>query len=281
MLSATREKMVSVSGLRLRCWDEGSGPPVVLIHGIGSSLEYWRYTIPALVGRHRVLALDLPGCGFSERGPVLPTLAETADLLAALLDAHALERASLIGNSLGGLVALETALRHPHRVDRLILSNSAGLGREVTFFWRLASLPLLGTFLIELNRQAALRGWPNLFYDPEGEPEIVRRCRAWAARPDLTETIARAARSGVDLRGQRSEILRLQRLTELRPPTLLVWGRQDAIIPVAHAERAAKLIPNARLVVFEECGHCPQIERPLAFNDLAREFLREGTLTPP
>jgi 4,5:9,10-diseco-3-hydroxy-5,9,17-trioxoandrosta-1(10),2-diene-4-oate hydrolase len=277
MLSTATEKMVSVDGLRLRCWDEGSGPPVILIHGIGASLEYWLYTVPALAQHHRVVAVDLPGCGFSERGPKLPTLEEVADLIVDLQDALGFERASLIGNSLGGLVALETALRHPDRIDRLILSNSAGLGREINFFWRLTAIRPVGRFMIEANRLAARRGWRNLFYNPRGEPDIVARCEKWVARPDLVDTIVGAAKSGLTLRGQRPDVIRLNRLRGLRVPTLIVWGREDWVIPVAHAERAYRLIPNARLEIFENCGHCPHLERPLDFNRLAEEFLA----TPP
>lgn len=268
--------MVSVNGLRLRYWDAGEGAPVVLVHGIGASLEYWRFTIGALARDNRVLAIDLPGCGFSERGPEVPTLEETTDLMIGFLDALDLERASFVGNSLGGLVCLETALRHPRRLDRLILSNSAGLGHEVSFFWRLVAVPFVGPALIELNRWLALREKINLFYHPQGsEPEMVARCKKWIARPDLTETIVGAARSGVDLRGQRPEIVRLARLGELSAPTLLVWGRDDWIIPPSHGEAARRLIPNARLAVIDRCGHCPQLERPDAFNELAVAFLAE------
>ena len=276
MLTASTEKMVSVGGLRLRCRDEGEGPAVVLIHGIAASLEYWRYTVAALAERHRVLAIDLPGCGFSERGPDIPTLEETADLIAGLLDHFGLARASVIGSSMGGLVALEFALRHPGRVDKLILSNSAGLGREISVFWRLAANRRLGSWLIRINQRAALRGWPNLFFDPKGEGSIVERCREWVARPDLVDTIVGAARLGLDFGGQRAEIVRVDRLGEVQARTLIVWGKHDWVFPVAHARRAHQFIPNARLVILDGCGHCPQLEQPVAFNHLAREFLAEG-----
>ena len=277
MALSVAEHTVPVQGLRLRYWDAGRGAPVVLVHGIGASLEYWRFTIGALARDNRVLAIDLPGCGFSERGPRVPTLAETADLMVGFLDALDLEQASFVGNSLGGLVCLETALCHPRRLDRLILSNSAGLGHEVSFFWRLVAVPLVGLALIELNRWLALRNKINLFYQPRGnEPELVARCKQWIARPDLTETIVGAARSGVNLRGQRPEIVRLGRLAELNVPTLLVWGRDDWVIPPSHGEAAQRLIPNSRFVVIDRCGHCPQLERPDAFNELAVSFLSEA-----
>lgn len=277
-MTSVAENVAPVHGLRIRYWDAGAGAPVVLVHGIGASLEYWRFTIDALARNNRVIALDLPGCGFSERGPRVPTLDETADLMIGFLDALDLGRASFVGNSLGGLVCLETALRYPDRLDRLILSNSAGLGHEVSVFWRLVAVPGLGTALIELNRWLALREMINLFYHPRGsEPELVARCKEWVARPDLTDTIVSAARSGVDLRGQRPEIIRLSRLSEIRAPTLLVWGRNDWIIPPSHGEVARRLIPDARLVVLDRCGHCPQLEQPDAFNEIAVAFLNDGT----
>src|SRR5437870_6118061 len=158
MLTASNERMIGVEGLRLRCWDEGAGPAVILVHGIAASLEFWRFTVGGLAERHRVVAVDLPGFGFSERGPVIPTLEETADLLIAMLDELGIVSASFVGNSMGGLMALEVALRHPGRVDRLILSDSVGLGREVSFFWRLAALRPVGSLLLRINQLAARRG---------------------------------------------------------------------------------------------------------------------------
>jgi pimeloyl-ACP methyl ester carboxylesterase len=273
LLALATEKRITIRGLRLRYLDEGTGPAIVLIHGIAASLEYWRFTIPALAGKHRVLAVDLPGCGYSERGPAIPSLAETADMLVELLDALDLEQASFAGNSMGGLVALEVALRHPRRVDRLILSDSAGLGREVSVFWRLAAVRSIGRLLIGINQWAALRSWQNLFFHPKDEPALVERVRGWVARPDLIDTIVSAAAAGIELGGQRAAIVRVDRLGELAMPTLIVWGRNDWIVPVAHAERAHRLIPNSRLVILDRCGHCPELEQPLAYNRLAREFL--------
>jgi len=273
MLSSETEKFVEVSGLRLRVWEEGSGAPVVLVHGIGASVEYWRYTVAALAASQRVIAVDLPGCGFSERPKRLPTLAETADLLVGLLDLLGLQRASLVGSSMGGLVCLETALRYPDRVAKLILSNSAGLGREVNIFWRLMAVPWLGHGIVGLNQLLARRNRLNIFFHPRSEPPIVERCRRWVARPDLADTLVGAAGYGLDLGGQRPSIVRTDRLRELSTPTLIVWGAQDPIIPVAHGARAHRLIRNSRLVVFDNCGHCPQLECPDDFNRVALGFL--------
>jgi pimeloyl-ACP methyl ester carboxylesterase len=267
---------VTVHRLRLRYWDIGDGPAVVLVHGIGASVEYWRFTIEALRHDFRVIALDLPGCGKSERGTEIPTLAETADLLIAFLDQLGLDRASFIGNSMGGLVCLETALRHPERLDCLVLSSSAGLGREVSFFWRLVTLPVLGPVLIDLNVWLASRELPNFFYRPQGsEPEIIASCQEWVTRPDLTRTIVSVARMGVDLGGQRPEILRLEQLKGLKVPTLVVWGTNDWIIPPSHGKTAHRLIPGARLALLDRCGHCPSLESPQAFNQVTWAFLRE------
>ena len=282
LLPKVLDRYVSAGGLRWRYWDLGEGPTVVLVHGIGASVEYWRFTIEALRNDFRIIALDLPGCGKSERGAEIPTLAETADLMVAFMDAVGIERASLIGNSMGGLVCLETALCHPERLDRLVLSNSAGLGREVSIFWRLVTLPVLGRALIDLNVWLALRALPNFFYRPQGsEPELIASCQEWVARPDLTGTIVEVARSGVDLTGQRPEILRLSQMEGLSVPTLVVWGENDWIIPPAHATTAHRKIPDAQLVMLERCGHCPSLESPDAFNSATREFLQAKAIGEP
>lgn len=273
VLSVETEKFIQVDGLQLRVWDEGNGLPVVLVHGIGASVEYWRHTVAALAGQHRLLAVDLPGCGFSERPAELPTLAETADLLVHLLDALEVPNASFVGHSMGGLICLETALRYPERVEKLILSNSAGLGREVSVFWRLVAVPPVGRGIIRFNQFLARRGQLNIFYHPRSEPGIVERCQRWVARPDLPDTLVGAAIQGLDLGGQRASIVRTDQLRELHVPTMIAWGARDPIIPVAHGARAHRLIPNSQLTVFDNCGHCPQLECPDEFNRLARAFL--------
>jgi 4,5:9,10-diseco-3-hydroxy-5,9,17-trioxoandrosta-1(10),2-diene-4-oate hydrolase len=276
VLATLTENTATVSGLRLRYWDVGTGPAVVLVHGAAASVEYWRYTVGALAESHRVLALDLPGCGLSERGPALPTLPEAGDLLAAFLDALGIARAALVGHSLGGLVALEATLRHPGRAERLVLSNSAGLGPEISPLWRLAAIPPVGRLVFAVNRWTALRGRTNLFYHPRCEPEVAAHYRRWIARPDLAGTLVEIARSGVSLGGQRAEVLRVDRLAEVATPTLIVWGARDPVFPLAHGERAARLIPHARLAVLARCGHCPQLEAPDEFNRLAMEFMSEA-----
>lgn len=270
-----------VDGLRLRYADLGEGPVVVLVHGIATSLESWRLTVGTLAREHRVIALDLPGFGLSERPPRVPTLEETADLMARFLDGLGIDRASFVGNSLGGLISLETALRHPARVDRLVLANSLGLGREIGAFWRLIAVEPVGRLVAEVNRWAALRGRFNLFYQSGDGPEVIALMREWVARPDLVDTLIGTVKIGLTPRGQRPEIIRLDRLPDLVAPTLLVWGRRDWIFPVSHGERAQRLIPDARLVVFENCGHCPQLEVPFDFSRVVRQFLtRQGVGGP-
>lgn len=275
-MAESRDKSLAVRGLRLRYTDEGEGPPIVLVHGIATSLESWRLIVPALVQDYRVITLDLPGFGRSERPKSMPDLGEISALIVGFLDGLGIPRASLVGNSLGGLITLETALRYPERVARLILANSLGLGREIGAFWRLVAVEPLGGLMIRINRWAALRGKYNFFFDPRDEPEVVATMRAWIARPDLVDTLVNTVRIGLTPGGQRPSIVRLHRLPELRVPTLVVWGRLDPIFPAFHGERAHRLIPNARLVVFENCGHCPQLEVPRDFTRVVREFLEEA-----
>jgi len=268
-----------VDGLRVRHWDVGAGSPVVLVHGLGASVESWLPNVEALAERHRVLALDLPGFGRSAKEGLTYSASFAASFVAAFLDAMGAGRASVVGNSMGGLVALQLALDHPERVDRLVLVSSAGLGREVGFYLRLAALPLLGDYLASLGTpEAVVRATiSSILSNPHEMPrELIDRWVELTGLPGASAAFVKAARAGLSIFGQRRQIVLRHRLAEVRAPTLIVWGDEDPVIPVAHAYAAHRRLPCARLHVFKGCRHCPQLERPAEFNELVLEFLGEG-----
>jgi pimeloyl-ACP methyl ester carboxylesterase len=272
------ELSVVVGELRLWYQTTGRGSPVLLVHGLGAASEHWTLTMQALAARHRVIALDLPGSGRSGRSAQLPTLAAAADLITRFLDALDIDQSDLIGNSLGALICLETAVRHRERVRRLVVSNSVGFGHEIHWFWRLASVRPIGRVLFELNRWLALRGMISMFDRAGGLDRPARsRTRRWVARPDLGATLAEATRAGVSLWGQRAVIDRRGALATLAVPTLIVWGGRDPIVPSAHGKAAAEAIPGARFALIDEAGHQPHLEQPVRFNRLVLDFLAEAS----
>jgi pimeloyl-ACP methyl ester carboxylesterase len=272
-----RELWTRAHGAKVRYFRLGDGPPVVLIHGLGESSLVWCSNMEALASRHTVIALDLPGHGASDKPPGAYSLEVMLEFLTDFMDSLELQRPSLVGNSMGGLVSLSVGLDRPERVDKLVLANSAGLGREVAAFLRLLSLPVLGEFMA-LPKQQGIRfvmsRFPNT--DDDMTEAFVTALFEERKRPGNTAAMLRMLRAGVNLLGVKPWAVLTSRLSELRVPTLLLWGRQDAIFPVKHAYRAAKLIPRARLKVFENCGHWPQRDARKDFNRLVLQFLSSG-----
>lgn len=279
-ISATaknEERYVQALGVRTRYVEAGTGDPVVLIHGLGMSVASWRANISPLSGKRHVLAVDLPGHGYSEMPPERYSLKFGVRFMDAFLDAVGLARVSLVGESMGGLVALNYALEQPERVARLVLVDSGGLGREVALFLRVLSIPLLGEALIDpglKGTRALLRlllhrsNW-HLITD-----DLVRDVAAARTRPGNKRALLAALRTGVNVWGQKTDFMLAARLPRLQAPLLTVWGAQDGVIPVSHAHRAHQAAPGSRLRVFDQCGHWPQMEKADQFNALINEFLR-------
>lgn len=272
--NALIDRYARVNGYEVRYQRAGQGPLVIFVHGIGASLEFWTPNLRGLAGQFQVCALDLPGFGRSAVPPVTPTLADVPAFFDAFLDHLGAERAAFVGNSMGGLVVLTYALARPERVSHLGLVASAGLGRDLQLDLRLLALPLLPEILFRPTPGFARRAIRALFCQPSADTEAL--AMTWLEhirRPGARQHFLRIARQGIGLRGQKPGVILLDRLPQVQPPTLLIWGDRDPVIPVAHAYAAARLIPRCALVVFPACGHCPQLERAAAFNALLGRFL--------
>jgi pimeloyl-ACP methyl ester carboxylesterase len=261
---------VNAAGLRIRYIRRGSGPAVVLLHGFSSSIYTWAEVVPRLAERYDVVAVDLPGFGGSEI-PRRLDAATTQRLLPEVMDGLGLQRASLAGNSLGGAIAAVTAARRPERVEKLVLIDAAGynLRRED----RPPLLRAMGRLPVALVRAFPPRplqrlGLKQVFYDDSKvTEERVEEYLAPMARPGALEAAHEILTSGDDfgLPGL---------LRQVRAPTLVIWGRDDTWIPLAHADLFLRDIPGARKVVLEQCGHVAQEERPQEVARLIDEFLR-------
>lgn len=271
---------LDVGGHRIRCVDLGTGrTPVVLLHGTASSLEMWGHTVPALAERHRVIALDMPGFGYSSRPEVPLTPTFMAQAVRQTLEVLEAGTVHLVGLSLGGAVALRLGLDHPGEVATLTLVGSAALGDGAHPLFRLLSLPVIGDLLSRPSRA--------------GTRYLLRQC--FADRGHVNDALLDFSYSLARMPGSRRSLLsavrslgffgRLhprvsqafgERLHELEVPTLLVWGEDDRILPARHARRAHGRIPDSQLHVLPRCGHLVQIERADEFNTLLLEFLRRA-----
>jgi pimeloyl-ACP methyl ester carboxylesterase len=251
---------------------------ILLIHGMAGSSRTWRDVMPTLATRYRVLAPDLMGHGESAKPMGDYSLGAHASGLRDLMVRLGVERATIIGQSLGGGVALQLAYQHPELCDRLVLVSSGGLGREVSPLLRLLSLP--GTeFLLPLVAPAVVRDRGqrvNTWLRDQGirSSWMAEMWRAYASLADAEnrQAFVRTLRSVVDLGGQvvnANDRLYLAAAV----PTLIIWGDHDDIIPVEHAYEAHEAIPGSRLEIFEGVRHFPQCEAPDRFVDVVCDFM--------
>jgi len=268
---------VDVGGTRLRYRKTGSGSPVLLLHGIGQSLNDWSEQHERLSARRTVISLDLPGFAYSDRLPGTATLATLANILPAFLDALDVHGpVSVMGNSLGGAVAMKLAADHPDRVSALVLANSAGFGKEVALVLRLLAVRPLAAVLMRPDEKASRRTVQSLFYDKELVSEArVGHAFALSQRATHRRTLLDIARDLGTISGVRAEwrSALIAALAESDVPMLVMWGDRDHILPFSHLEAAAAALPRAEQYVFSKTGHMPQIERPDEFAEVVEEFL--------
>jgi pimeloyl-ACP methyl ester carboxylesterase len=262
----------------------GSGPVVLLVHGMAGSSLTWRYVMPKLAEHFTVVAPDLLGHGASAKPRGDYSLGAFASGLRDLLDALGLESATVIGQSLGGGITMQFAYQFPERCERLVLVSSGGLGDEVSLLLRALTipgveyaLPLLCARQVHDAGSALARWVGRLGVDPPARLDEI-----WASYGSLADAETRTAflhtlRAVVDPSGQRvSARNRLHLASDV--PTLIVWGDRDAIIPVHHAHTTHELLPGSRLEIFEGVGHYPQCEQPERFAQLVTDFM--GSTAP-
>lgn len=275
----SHQRWLEIGGRRVNVIELGSGPPVVFVHGLSGSWQNWLEQLPLFARDHRVVAFDLPGFGASEMPDWQISISGYGRWLDALYDALGIDVAALVGNSMGGFISAELAIAYPARVERLVLVSAAGLTVEHQRHDR--TLAVLRTLD---RRLAAYAGWLGTRSDT-----LARRPRARrmifglvAHRPDLlpgplvAEQIRGSGKPGFvpALDALTSYPIR-DRLPEIACPTLIVWGTKDWLVPVRDADEFARLIPNARKVVWPKTGHMAMLERPAAFNRLLAAFLAE------
>jgi pimeloyl-ACP methyl ester carboxylesterase len=266
---------LTVEGRRVGVIDTGGdGPPLLFLHGLGGIWQNWLLNLPAFMSTHRCVAVDLPGFGLSEKqeGDIsIPRFAKTID---KVCDELGIVEPVVIGNSMGGFVGAELAVSLPTRVSKLVLVAAAGLSTEY-----LAREPLLAgarAFMV-LTARTGLRGSPVV---------KRRRLRRIALQPivrypeRLSVPLATELVGGANAPGFLESFEALMtysfrdKLERIEVPVLIVWGRNDMLVPADDAEMFEHLIgDNARAVVFDDTGHLPMLERPTRFNDLLRAFL--------
>jgi pimeloyl-ACP methyl ester carboxylesterase len=260
---AAAEKSAIVYGAKIHYLEAGSGPVVILLHGLGADNSSWAMTVAPLAAKFRVIAPDQIGFGRSDKPMLNYRIATLVDFLDAFMKQLGIERASLVGNSLGGFTAAAYALAHPEKVERLVLVDAAGFALPKDFDPRILSA------LNASTREQAKAILALVFYnkqfltDAAADGLLTRRVQA-----NDGYTVQRFIDSIA-----RGEDLLDGRLGGIKQPTLITWGREDQLTPMWMAERFNKEIAGSQLVVFEKCGHVPQLEKAMEFNAALIKFL--------
>jgi 4,5:9,10-diseco-3-hydroxy-5,9,17-trioxoandrosta-1(10),2-diene-4-oate hydrolase len=260
---------------RIHYHEAGQGPALVLLHGSGPGVSGWsnfRGNFPVFAGQFRTVVMDMPGFGRSERPELdraYPRVA--ADGLARLLDGIGIEKANLLGNSMGGYVALEFALAYPERVERMVLMGPGGLAVNILGPDPSEGARRLGDFMMAPSK-AAMEAWVDTMVANKAvvDDGLIEERLANAMAPGALES-AIAIFSSL---GQHPEPVPMwARLKAIKARTLITWGRDDRMLPVEGALMGFRQLPNAELHVFSKCGHWAQVERKDEFERLVIEFL--------
>jgi pimeloyl-ACP methyl ester carboxylesterase len=262
-------KQVEIYGQEIYYQESGSGPDVILLHGLGADRSAWASTVPALAGKYHVFVPDQVGFGQSDKPLIDYRVATLVDFLQAFCKKLNIPRATLVGNSLGGWVAMDFALAHPDEVNGLVLVDSAGYSAK-----RLGGTPLTREMLEALNpttlageKQLMALVFHNKMFSSD---EFADRALTAHLRKNDAYTIDRFIDSIL-----RNEDVVDGRLGAIKAPTLVVWGREDALVPLAAGKALGEDIPGARSVILDGCGHVPPVECAAPFNTALLKYLGE------
>lgn len=265
-------KFIDLDGHSTHYIERGEGEPIVLIHGFFYDSYTWHNNLDALASRFRVYVPDLWGFGYSTREPLDYGYPLYANQILKFMDALDIEKASLVGHSMGGGTSIFFAVRHRERVKRLILVDSAGMPNPLPPMGRIANLPRVGELLYGLNNDLLRRMTlsSTWIYDKKYiTDDYFEHVTRFHKIKGTTEIMLKV------LRKQFFHTLAddIRKLGEMDVPILIAWGRQDKAIPFQRGEEMHRLLRGSRMEVFEQMGHCPHDERPERFDQLALDFL--------
>lgn len=274
------EQSIEIKGIRISFIDESPSPdwegvPIVFIHGLSGDISDWEANIPYFKEKRRVLALDLPGHGKSEKRNNIPYgRALFTEVVSEFLKARGVESAIVVGNSMGGMTSASLALAHPDQVRILILSDPAG----IPFYPYIVrkSSKLLTPGIVHhfwANPKTMERTGGNAFAHPENYPRRrIEEDIALISQPDARLYSYAVARS---LQNAAKQDMRRE-LRNIKCPTLIIWGEKDSIIPVKYANQWHKAIAGSELVIIPDSGHIPMLETPEIFNKTVEEFIERN-----
>lgn len=275
------QKTFDYHGLKINYYEAGQGPPVLLLHGFGACAYTWRHVIPALAEHHRVFTLDLKGFGFSDKpADGHYAVSDQAEMVADFIRRQDLHDLVIMGHSMGGAVTLMTYLRlretDPGRIKKLVLIDSAGYPQKMPWFIRMAKIPGLSVALGRLlpARFATALVLKKCYYNKDAvTEEQIDTYAYFGSLPGAAAAVSQTARQLVP-KGKDMEDLIAQYKT-IQVPVLLIWGKEDEVVPVEVGENFKRDLPDSQLVIISHCGHIPLEEKPQATQQAIMDFLKQ------
>lgn len=265
-------KFVDLDGKKTHYIERGEGEPIILLHGFFYDSYLWEENINVLAQNFKVYALDLWGCGYSTREPLEYGYQLYTNQLLLFMNSLGIERASLVGQSMGGGTAMMFCLQHRHRVNKLLLVDPAGLSNSLPLAAKFVNLPHLGEFFMGLSVDALRRDTlSDIFIHNKNlvTDEYFENVTRFHKIEHTVEAILAIQRK--NFFDKLSD--EITRLAEVDVPILIVWGREDKGIPLACGQQMHRILKGSRLEIIDNAGHIPNFERPQEFNRLAVEFL--------
>jgi pimeloyl-ACP methyl ester carboxylesterase len=266
MPASPPQKEAVVFGQKIKYVEAGNGPVVVLLHGLGGNSANWAFNTPALAQKFRVIVPDQVGFGSSDKPLVNYRIGTYVDFLDKFLSELKVERATLVGNSMGGWIAALYALRYPGKVDRLVLADSAGFAPPKEF--DLHALAGLNPSTRDEMKRLANLVFFNPMFKSDAAIDVLLAQRLSAGDGYTIQRLVESIYRGDDMLDGK--------LSGIKQPVLLLWGREDGLTPLAReGERFKRELPSAQLIVFDQCGHVPQVEKAAEFNAAVLKFLSQ------
>ena len=271
-MTAQEDRYLEIDSVRTRYWSGGSsGPPVVLLHGIGAFSETWLMNFDALSRVHRVFAVDIPGHGYTDRSRNSYTIEYYAHFIDAFITSQNIDRVHLIGNSFGGGIALQYAKSFTEKTDKIVLVANPCFGKLLLHSRgdeesrRKRSVNILKGILYDTDR-----------IDPAMREILIGMYSRMGTIPHAGRAVHDILRRYTNIFGIRPRYMREfeRKIQEVEAATLIVWGENDRVIPLQHGVVGQKRMHNAVLHTMKDCGHMPQVEHPDEFNRIVLDFLK-------
>ena len=266
--NAQTAKEITVFGQKINYVEAGSGPTVILLHGLGGSTQVWQFNVAALAEKYHVVVPDQIGFGKSDKPLVNYRIRTYVDFLDQFCKQLKIERATLVGNSMGGWIAAAFTAAFPDRVDKLVLVDAAGYKPPKDLDTR--TFYGLNPTTREGMKVLLAKVYFNKAFQSDAVIDQAITARLAAGDGYTINSIIESIARGDDFLDDTAKTI--------KRPTLIIWGRQDGLVPLSEAERFNKEIAGSKLVVFDQCGHVPNVEKAGEFNAAVLKFLGEGAL---